>query len=90
MARVLWSLRRTKRRYGSSGRTTARRSAARAFESWPRMPRKARKRTRRWSATTGNGGALVLVPSSIVQYLYTDSELQYIATLAYFCCVQVV
>lgn len=42
-----------KRRSGFSGRTTVRRSVVRASGSWPKMPRKVRRRTWRWSATTG-------------------------------------
>lgn len=42
-----------KRKFGCFGRTIVREFEVKASGSWPRMQKKARRRTRRWSATIG-------------------------------------
>lgn len=52
MEKVRWR-QKMKRRSGFSGRTTVRKSGVRASGSWPKMQKKVRRRTWRWSVTTG-------------------------------------
>lgn len=56
LERMLWRQEKMKRRCGSSGETAARRFAARVSGNWHRMPKKDKRKTETFSATTGDRG----------------------------------
>lgn len=67
MERVQWK-QRMRRKSGCSGKTTARRSGVRAFGSWLKMPRRVKKKTLRWSATTGKVYLITLIKEEEENY----------------------
>lgn len=54
LERMLWKQEKMRKRCGSFGGTATRRFAAKVSGNWPKMPKKGRRRTAMFSATTGD------------------------------------